>query len=376
MAMETVNLRRLRLCSGRRNLNQSGNLHVLPKEIMFDIFSRLPVQTLSKFRFVCKHWYNLINDPLFINFHHSSASGFLVIGCTTKFKEDYDRQIYLLVDNQEEDQNAIPHCFSTINSSNLKPLNIQFDEFKSRKIRLVASSNGFICVGVIYTVGSAGGGIWKRIDTHNIIISNPVLIRMPPSQEFLNRALHWELEDFRKPQSKHSIGVVHIGDENFTTLETPPLDRGLNYRDLMTLHQCLCLTDEFNDRLVIWVMKSYGVAASWVREHVIDKEILGRLRTAPYITVKTLKNGSALFRGGEYHGYYHFEKREFEQILIHPPPINLDIVVHIGSLISPTSIAGTYEEYQVPPPTIRKPIRFTLKRKAEKPLTALYIFQN
>ncbi|PIA57172.1 hypothetical protein AQUCO_00600125v1 [Aquilegia coerulea] len=368
--------------------------------------------------------------------------GFAEVCHTTK--ED-EQELYLLV----EEENVVP--FPTINSSSLlnkmKPLNINLDDFSSKFIKVIASSNGLMCLvlspwnymfyicnpvtrevlklpeppgldscfntnkleymyptssgfafhaptmeykvvrtwyfkaidtgliytGIeIYTIGS--GELWRRIDKQDII-STSTLRRLPTSQVFLNGALHWELEDLTKPQFKHSIGVVHIGDEKFTSLEIPPVDVGVKFRTLISLRQCLCLTDDFKDHMILWIMKSYGVARSWTRLYFIRKARLGPLQTLPFIGVKTLKNGSILLSGGGYHGYYDFDKHEFKQIFIDSPPERLDIVVHIASLISPATIAGKGEEYRAQS-TPRRPIRFTLKRKAKKLLTASCIFGN
>ena len=40
----------------------------LPDEIVLDIFARLPVKSLLRFRCVCKPWYSSIANPRFITF--------------------------------------------------------------------------------------------------------------------------------------------------------------------------------------------------------------------------------------------------------------------------------------------------------------------
>ena len=47
------------------------NLH-FPDEIVLEILTRLPVNSLLRFRCVCKNWYSYITNPNFISTHLSS----------------------------------------------------------------------------------------------------------------------------------------------------------------------------------------------------------------------------------------------------------------------------------------------------------------
>ncbi|PIA50944.1 hypothetical protein AQUCO_01100040v1 [Aquilegia coerulea] len=339
----------------------------IPKEIIYDILSRLPVETLSQCRFVSKDWYNFINDLFFVNLHHSrlslllsnnlssSAGDGLFVVCHTT-KED-KQELYLLVEDNKDNENAFP--FPTISSSSLlnkmKPLNIKLDDFSSKFTK--SRETGLIYTGIeIYTVGS--GGIWRRIDKQDII-SPCILKRLPTSQVFLHGFLHWELEDLTKPQFKICI----VGDEKITSLEIPSVDVGIKFRTLISLRQCLCLADDFKDHMVIWVMKSYGVVTLWIREHVIAKDTLGLLQTSGFINVKTMNKRSVLLNSDEYQGIYDFEKHEFKHIFIESPPNRLDIVEHTGNLISPASITGKGEEYQVQSTPPRRLLDSLLRRR-------------
>ncbi|KAM3361031.1 F-box/kelch-repeat protein [Capsicum galapagoense] len=54
----------------------------LPEDIVLDILLRLPVESLSRFKCVCKHWYALIKSPSFIekHFHHKNNRSRLLVG--------------------------------------------------------------------------------------------------------------------------------------------------------------------------------------------------------------------------------------------------------------------------------------------------------
>ncbi|PIA41565.1 hypothetical protein AQUCO_02200182v1 [Aquilegia coerulea] len=171
---------------------------------------------------------------------------------------------------------------------------------------------------------------------------------------------------------KSYIGVLDIGDETFRTFEKPFRDIVVRTRTLCSLRQCLCLIDQaFDDHIVVWTMKQYGVVRSWTKEHVIRKERFGSLQTMSFYTLDTMKNGIVLIdHGCEYQGYYDFEQQEFKRIFIdgiHSSPQKLQIVLHVGSLISPRSITCIKDIHQVSFAKPRRPIRFRLNKNVKRP---------
>uniref|UniRef100_A0A5B7BYK0 F-box domain-containing protein n=1 Tax=Davidia involucrata TaxID=16924 RepID=A0A5B7BYK0_DAVIN len=71
------------------NRNTREMTRVLPRELLMNILSRLPVKTLCKFRCVSREWRNLISDRHFINLHsdRSKRKPKLVF---KRFKLNYD----------------------------------------------------------------------------------------------------------------------------------------------------------------------------------------------------------------------------------------------------------------------------------------------
>ena len=62
----------------------SAMLNDLPEDVLMDVFARLPVKSLLQFKCVCKSWYAIIRDPIFITKHlnHQSAlsnNGYLAV---------------------------------------------------------------------------------------------------------------------------------------------------------------------------------------------------------------------------------------------------------------------------------------------------------
>ncbi|XP_050290062.1 F-box/LRR-repeat/kelch-repeat protein At2g27520-like [Quercus robur] len=60
-------------------------LNDLSEDVLMDIFSRLPVKTLLQFKSVCKSWYDIIKDPIFITKHvnrsNHSNNGYVAATC-------------------------------------------------------------------------------------------------------------------------------------------------------------------------------------------------------------------------------------------------------------------------------------------------------
>jgi hypothetical protein len=54
----------------------STTLNDLPEDVLMNIFARLPVIPLLRFKCICKPWYNVIRDPIFItkNVNQSALS--------------------------------------------------------------------------------------------------------------------------------------------------------------------------------------------------------------------------------------------------------------------------------------------------------------
>ncbi len=52
----------------------STTLNDLPKDVLMNIFARLPVMPLLRLKCVCKPWYNVVRDPIFITKHVNQSA--------------------------------------------------------------------------------------------------------------------------------------------------------------------------------------------------------------------------------------------------------------------------------------------------------------
>ncbi|KAF9624404.1 hypothetical protein IFM89_011329 [Coptis chinensis] len=84
--------------------------------------------------------------------------------------------------------------------------------------------------------------------------------------------LHW----VAKVESHHSKVILSfdLATEEFSIIQ-PPSDGIMGLMPLMVFRKCLCLIDGdlFSDK-EIWVMKDYGIERSWVKEFVLENQIV------------------------------------------------------------------------------------------------------
>ncbi|KAF9600702.1 hypothetical protein IFM89_011373 [Coptis chinensis] len=272
----------------------------LYREIMLEIFSRLPIQALSQCKLVCKPWYaywrSFVTNPHFINLHHSRINqhdpSYLIL-------LDRSSNLYI-VDHQshtssfkavETKVNSLPDRIKLVGSSNgllcicsfpsygnfyiCNPIS-QTEVLEIPKADVVDVISGSFASGFVFdkTMGnykivntwmtfradefvrtrvevySLGSGRWRRIE------SIPSCFMLNPPLLFMNGALHWEVthrenfetyEEGNKPPSSlvSSIAAFDIGSEKLRAFKKPPGQSG----PLSLLGEFLCMTDEKSNRI-------------------------------------------------------------------------------------------------------------------------------
>ncbi|XP_057793440.1 F-box protein At3g07870-like [Salvia miltiorrhiza] len=290
----------------------------LPQEIIIDILSRLPIITILSCKCVCKSWNDLVKSSEFAESHLSrSVPGlalFLGRGCRKPHK------ILEFVDmpglvNSEHHRNRVfnvnfkfnfpsyAYIYSSVNGllfmctqdmSNPRDLFIcnpvthdyislphppdclflhhsfGFGMSKTtgqyKLVRIFHVCREFVppeCE--VYTLGT---GLWRSIKAGG---PGPLMYEARTGA-FMNGNLHWLVADSKGCQR---ISCFDLETELFSSFASPP-DRPKENNFfrccLSVLGDRLCLCDNFNGVIVIWMMKEYGDEKSWTKEFVIRKQ--------------------------------------------------------------------------------------------------------
>ncbi|XVE65708.1 hypothetical protein DITRI_Ditri08aG0021500 [Diplodiscus trichospermus] len=287
----------------------------LPRRTIFDIFSRLPVDTLFHCRCVCKRFLRFISDPEFARLQLSRSP--LCILIKTLPLQNASKRLQLaqveatgtnfqVMKMNFTPKSNIPTCdISHMNACNgllclvgaekdysfyvCNPLLGEFitiqPPFKDKhrgsfwglgysavtnqykvlqSYYLGTESAGPYAMAQIYTIGS---GSWRSIG------NAPTDTVALPFNAFLNGALHW----FPcTPNGSEFIYSFDFDAEQFGTLPPPDHFREedkkfTNYSRIGVLGGCLFMIYFTNSRRFdIWVMTEYGVKESWTKQFVIE----------------------------------------------------------------------------------------------------------
>ncbi|KAL4375927.1 hypothetical protein GQ457_02G034840 [Hibiscus cannabinus] len=103
--------------SSSKRLRRNNHGVVLPHDLILDIFGKLPVKSLLRFKCLSKQWFRQITDPRFIDFHllkqRKKGLGF-VTASYRSFRGWYGgpseyRILDSMVVNRDTDSKTIPH---------------------------------------------------------------------------------------------------------------------------------------------------------------------------------------------------------------------------------------------------------------------------
>ncbi|KAK8591936.1 hypothetical protein V6N13_062530 [Hibiscus sabdariffa] len=207
-----------RLPKRRKTKQPKTGMQALPNEIIVDILSRLPITSLVQFKFVCKGWRALAQDPL--------------------LAADMQRSCTTLAANPC----LILHCDLPIRNHlyfvDLSPHNQDRDK--------------------VFTLGTSA---WRSLG------KIPCQLVRRPSEALVSGRLHWVSRP-RRYYPARRIMSFDIGDEEFREVPKPD-SGGLNRCNfhLCVLGGCLAAGVYGNyGKVEIWVMKDYNVKESWTKE--------------------------------------------------------------------------------------------------------------
>ncbi|XP_075663490.1 F-box protein At3g07870-like isoform X2 [Castanea sativa] len=326
----------------------------LHPNIVTDILSRLPFNTLFSCRCVCKTWLHLLVDPSFAQLYHTRADPCIILQPTNKNRQQHLYAVHF--DNRNNVRNSIvkfatethlgmgcnvklsllDSCNGLILLGKMYRSQVKLDQLYvcnpitgefiivrpginltsspmcpclgfcpktqvykvvllSKKRYVAEVSNNMVTL--VYTLGEKGNGLWKSVNVGDDVLS------VPRNTTFLNGIIHWVV---RSPSVPQFINSFDVEDECFRPVPPPPefvspeqTMRSKWTVSLGVLEGCLAIGERAKDVSYcfhVWVMKEYGVQASWTKTYTMDF-IMGKLE--PLLPVSQIlglcRNGDVLF---------------------------------------------------------------------------------
>lgn len=281
----------------------------IPYDIVFDILSRLPVQSLLRFRSVCKSWNALIsNNSQFINSQlqrsteSNSGQNLIIFHCSSKFFDSIDIEISADSCKKLDPppfRNRYPRFDVVCSNYGLILLRVFTEPFSSPCINTFILWNPTIrkykVFECYYTLGSNPGfGICydSLIDSYKVVfvcqcsgasglfdvkneswssVDKPLSTNLYKSQGvFANGMLHWVLV---RRVNFITILCFDVMEAEFKELLHPvEYDNGQLYEiGLAVWRGQLCVYNCYTNSkgVKIWVMEEYGKKESWTNLMVI-----------------------------------------------------------------------------------------------------------
>ncbi|KAI9176277.1 hypothetical protein LWI28_000683 [Acer negundo] len=315
-------------------------MEYLPREIILDILSRLPVTSVLQSKLVCKAWHNLVQDPLLVSMHFSRATEndpCLVLHCDYPIRNQlYSLELSALgKDDQRVNKICVPVLpeFNVVGSckgllylcdSSAKDIVYVYNPFTRDCIELPKSTellhqypvygfgfnqttnkykvikamyrthlrgphNGHI---ILYSfqaevqILTLGSSTWRNFGRlpHR-------LIHQGPSQVLVCGRIHWHT--WSGVRSSCPIISFDFEDEQFREVPKPDCG-GLDHRpniQLVDLGGCLSAVVYNNYReFEIWIMKEYNVKDSWIKEFNIGNHVPTSLEAVDWISAQPYKD--------------------------------------------------------------------------------------
>ncbi|XP_059628440.1 F-box/kelch-repeat protein At3g06240-like [Cornus florida] len=281
------------------------SLPILPRHLILEILSRLPVKSLVRFKSVSKSWLTLFTDPFFVKMHlnRSHKRKKLVFPCKGSEFNYGMRLVVFSSDNIDEPRkihvdsllqfpaaesssirilgscdglilcltddrflhmvNPSTREFQTLSES---PFNTSFPSYgfgydgstDDYKIVEISSSPSDENTASVYTSKT---NVWRRIQ------DIPYQVMSIEPATLLNGALHWLTKD------KSKIVSLNLADEKFQYFLLPDFETRTQdyFFSAFKGCPCVCLT-RLDDPICYtesWVMKEYGKRESWtsIRHH-------------------------------------------------------------------------------------------------------------
>ena len=345
----------------RSSKKQMQGICNLPRDIKFDILSRLLVKDLCKFRCVSKHWCNLISNPTFLDFYHERSRDNPQILMMNDSKNDDNEQqlihltsmdldgkvgnelmtsiygecidmlpsghglICLFYENHFYLYNPATQEFVSLVEGSLSPCNdhgagfgyvMSTKEYKAvHMFTQSESSTGFNIGCEILTLSNgdeASSRPWRVIDQCCPYgVTGCALL--------VNNVFYWTRADKHGNSRDYDlILALDLEEENFRTIRLPnpsSYDEE-NYMFLVELRGFLCLVDNFAipPMMNIWMLKDAN-NITWVKEYSIRFDILDGFDDVYTIVTPLLYHNEEIVVDSDQDNlhYYNVEKESFRR---------------------------------------------------------------
>ncbi|KAL6964647.1 hypothetical protein U1Q18_035703 [Sarracenia purpurea var. burkii] len=357
----------------------------LPNELLVDILTRLPAETLVRFTSVCKSWYSLIKNPTFITSHLNrslsvESNGYLlcmpVDYCQTKlctilcaktlfqhaklelpFRCDFTycpivgsvNGLLCLVDAFDGRKlylcNPVVRKYKAIGYSNSIHECIAANPYVVLGFGYHQKTNDYKVLRIMYVANSDDGVIHREVEVYRLSTGSwrkvggvflwTILNQLPAA--LVKENLHWVVSS---PESKLDEVILSfdVGEEVFREIILPDyrVDEIPAYGSLCVLRECLSFFIycpfkdlEGSEKCYLWVMKEYGVADSWNKQYtVVLEERVERLFGITRFDEVLLKNSEKEVV------LYDLENHQAKCFSgISTRPYRFDIVPFVGSLL-------------------------------------------
>ncbi|OVA15186.1 F-box domain [Macleaya cordata] len=282
---------------------------LLPNEILFNIFLRLPVKSILRFRCVCKSWFQFLTDPYFVkthvNYHYVENNNLHIM------VEHHDL-IYSIdykdltsssdhaVEMMDYPMKSANHGIQILGSCNGLVCIQSYDnsiclwnpstkEFKKLPVPIMFEDHGGnderACARALRTYLTRNGAGWATITYGFGYDSNIEDYRKQPGV-LVNGALHWKAIRVVESEDDDLEVIVSfvIVNNRFKDVPQPENLYSKLGKEVGVLGGCLCLLDKIDmARVDVWVMGDYGVRESWTKLFSISDKTITQSRSVRLI---------------------------------------------------------------------------------------------
>ncbi|TXG55476.1 hypothetical protein EZV62_020732 [Acer yangbiense] len=323
-------------------------IEYLPREVVLDILSRLPVTSLLHSKLVCKAWHNLVQDPLLVCMQFSRTIDHdpcLIFHCDypiqnqlfslelSALSKDVQRVnkirvpvlpefevlgsckgLLCLCDSSAKDivyvynpftrdyielekstellhQNPVLGFGFNQTTSQYKVVKAVYQKLPFRRCGLHHYYGGLISLQAEVQILTLGSPAWRNLE------KLPYHLHQGPSQVSVCGRLHWRSWP-RQFRSGCLIISFDLEDEQFREVPKPDCD-GLDRPNFHLLDLGGCLSAAIYDtygQFEIWIMKEYNVKESWIKEFNIGNHVPRSLEEMDWNSAAQPFRDSKLYR--------------------------------------------------------------------------------